>query len=127
MNDTCNSAIFGSKLNSRSKDASACGLLLPLAVDMDLFLVPDNPLRTVLVSPNQVAHYRTSTRKTHGRQVTMIERPAECESDSIVAEIAWRTHNWETATTVRLGNTNGGNCQWVPATDILYKRSKFSS
>ena len=68
---------------------------------MDLFLVPNNPERTVLVSLNGVAHYQVTTGKTgnSGRRVSKLQRPAESEADSIIAEIEWKT--WENPTLLR--------------------------
>lgn len=58
---------------------------------MDLFLVPDNPLRTVLVSASGVAHYQMSTTKVHGRRkLSRIQRLAESEADSVVGAIEWK-------------------------------------
>ncbi|KAK1219840.1 hypothetical protein PQX77_017417 [Marasmius sp. AFHP31] len=68
---------------------------------MDLFLVPNNPEQTVLVSLNGVAHYQVSTGKAghSGRRVSKLQRPAESEADSIVAEIEWKS--WEHPTVLR--------------------------
>lgn len=94
---------------------------------MELFLVPNNPERTVLVSPNGVAHYQVKTSKTAtlgGRSISRIQRPAESEEDSIVAEIEWK--NWATPTVVR-SNFLRGMGRGLMAQEFLYKRSQFSS
>ncbi len=93
---------------------------------MDLFLVPDNPLRTVLVSANGVAHYQITTTKVHGhRKMSRIQRPAESEADSVVAEIEWK--NWDNPTIVRSSNLRGLSGSGVLATDFLHRRGPFSS
>ncbi|KAG7086529.1 hypothetical protein E1B28_002480 [Marasmius oreades] len=68
---------------------------------MDLFLVPNNPEQTVLVSLNGVAHYQVTTDKVpnSGRRISRLQRPAESEEDSIIAEIEWKT--WEQPTVLR--------------------------
>lgn len=98
---------------------------------MDFFLVPNDPQKTVLVSPNGVAHYQISTSKeTNGPLVSLIQRPAESKEDSIVAEIEWRS--WDTPTVVRaplfkgLGRCVGKRGLGVTATNLLYKHHHFS-
>ncbi|THV07997.1 TonB box-containing protein [Dendrothele bispora CBS 962.96] len=107
---------------------------------MDLFLVPDNPEHTTLVSTNGVAHYQVNTSKSRhgGQRKTRIQRPAESHEASIVADIDWGT--WDVPTVVRssLLPVNGHGCSLrisavgmsgagVIATDFLYKKSQFSS
>jgi hypothetical protein len=99
---------------------------------MELFLVPNDPERTVLVSSNGVAHYKVRTSKIkHGPWVSVVQRPAETEEDSIVAEVEWRY--WGAPTIVlcpllsamagRMGKRGFG----VPAKTFLYKRCRTSS
>jgi hypothetical protein len=99
---------------------------------MEFFLVPNDPERTVLVSPNGVAHYQVRTSKMkHGPWVSVIQRPAETEEDSIVAEVEWRY--WKAPTIVqcpllsgmagRMGKRGFG----VPASTFLYKQGRTSS
>jgi hypothetical protein len=99
---------------------------------MELFLVPNDPERMVLVSSNGVAHYQVRTSKIkHGPWVSVIQRPAETEEDSIVAEVEWRY--WKAPTIVqcpllsgmagRMGKRGFG----VPAKTFLYKRCRTSS
>lgn len=99
---------------------------------MDLFLVPNNPLHTVLVSPNRVAHYQVQTSKEkRGPKVSRVQRPAESEEDSIVAEVEW--HSWCTPTKIRcpllgdFGGSIGKRGSGIPATSFLYKSGNFSS
>lgn len=102
---------------------------------MDLFLVPNNPLNTVLVSPNGVAHYQIRTNKIPGsrRRVTVIQRPAETEEDSIVAEIEWK--RWDMPTIIRsplmigLGICSGKEAEGLGtrSSNFLYQRGHFSS
>ncbi|KAF9466257.1 TonB box-containing protein [Collybia nuda] len=94
---------------------------------MDLFLVPNNLLRTVFVSNNGVAHYRVRTTKEKSRQISRIQRPAECEEDSIVAEVEWKS--WRAPTTIRcplLGNI-GERGFGMLAASFLYKCGTFST
>ena len=101
---------------------------------MELFLVPNNPERTVLVSPNGVAHYQVTTSKPKlfgAPGVSRIKRPAETEEDSIVAEIEWKA--WGTHTVVRSALLPGAvrsesdGCSCLAAREFLYKRHPFSS
>ncbi|GLB35456.1 hypothetical protein LshimejAT787_0210210 [Lyophyllum shimeji] len=98
---------------------------------MEFFLVPNDPLRTVLVSPNGVAHYQISTSKeTNGAHLSLIQRPADSEADSIVAEIEWGTFG--TPTFVRcpllrgLGRCVGKLGLGITARTFLYRRGLFS-
>jgi len=94
---------------------------------MELFLTHNNPERTVLVSPNGVAHYQITTTKANifgAPRVSRIQRPAETKEDSIVAEIEWKA--WGTQTLVR-SNLLLGAADGVRARDFLYKRGPFSS
>lgn len=94
---------------------------------MDLFLVPNNPEHTVLVSTNGVAHYQVKTTKTaHGRRITKIRRPAESEEASIVAVVHWG--NWDKPTVVRqCPLVTGASSNGVLASEFLYKKHQFSS
>ncbi|RDB24128.1 Sterol regulatory element-binding protein cleavage-activating protein [Hypsizygus marmoreus] len=87
--------------------------------------------KTVLVSPNGVAHYRISTSKQkNGSPLSVIQRPADSPEDSIVAEIEWRT--WEMPTVVRcplfrgIGRCIGKRGLGIAAQKFLYKRGRFS-
>ena len=94
---------------------------------MELFLVPNNPERTVLVSPNGVAHYQVTTSKAKvfgAPEMSKIQRPADTEEDSIVAEIEWKT--WGTQTVVRSALLRGST-DCLSVKEFLYKRSAFSS
>jgi len=99
---------------------------------MDLYLVPNNPENTVLVSANGVAHYQIRTSKSkRGPRVTLIQRPADSMEDSIVAEVEWKC--WDNPTIIRSPLLNGveqaigtqgvGVC----ASHYLYKYRRFSS
>ncbi len=89
---------------------------------MDLFLVPNNPEHTVLVSTNGVAHYQVNTVKTRGRRISRIQRPAESEEASFVAEIEWG--NWDKPTVVRCPLVSHDS---ILAAEFLYKKHAFSS
>ncbi|KAL1681207.1 hypothetical protein EV122DRAFT_206296 [Schizophyllum commune] len=93
---------------------------------MDLFFLPNDPQRATVVSANDIAHFRITTRKG----VTRVIRPAESESASIVAEILW--NNWESPTVVRSSllarkYRRDEGLKGVRATEFLYKRARFSS
>jgi len=99
---------------------------------MDLYLVPNNPENTVLVSVNGVAHYQIRTLKPkHGPHLTLIQRPADSTEDSIVAEVEWR--HWDKPTIFRspllsgVGQSIGTQGVGVLASHYLHKRRKFSS
>ena len=99
---------------------------------MELFLVPNDPERTVLVSANGVAHYQVRTSKIkHGPWVSVIRRPAETEEDSIVAEVEWRC--WKAPTIIQcpllsnLASRIGKRGFGVPASTFLYKQCRSSS
>lgn len=99
---------------------------------MDLYLVPNNPENTVLVSVNGVAHYQIRTLKPkHGPHLTLIQRPADSTEDSIVAEVEWR--HWDKPTIFRspllsgVGQSIGTRGVGVRASHYLHKRRKFSS
>jgi hypothetical protein len=94
---------------------------------MELFLVPNNPEHTVLVSPNGVAHYQVKTAKARpfgGPYISRIRRPADSEETSVVAEIEWK--KWGTSTVVH-SNLLTEEADGLKAKDFLYKRGQFSS
>lgn len=95
---------------------------------MNLYLVPNDPEKTVLVSANGVAQYKVTTSKaqTFGSPaITTIFRPADNEDDSLVAEIEWR--RWRKHPVVR-SNVFDGLGQELELRDFLYKvGSAFSS
>jgi hypothetical protein len=116
---------------------------------MQLFLVPADPLQTVLVSSTGEPQYVVQTDKIydsgpHSRRITTVRKLAETEhgsaldSDSIasteesdasdkemdvVAEIAWKT--WGTSTTV-YGNLREGMQAGVRVQEFMCKRGQFS-
>ncbi|KAF8626344.1 hypothetical protein AX15_005001 [Amanita polypyramis BW_CC] len=94
---------------------------------MDLYLIPDNPERTVLVSSNGVAHYKI---RTIGRpKISVLQRPADCEQESIVAQIEWKS--WDSPSMIRSplfgapGGFPGGNDIGVVLNSFLFKKSRF--
>ncbi|TRM59916.1 hypothetical protein BD626DRAFT_461987 [Schizophyllum amplum] len=92
---------------------------------MDLYFLPNNPVRATIISANDVAHFRVTTRNG----VTRVQRPAESEDASIVAEIHW--NSWESPTVVQSQllskYKHSEDLKGVRATDFLYKRARFSS
>ncbi|KDR81879.1 hypothetical protein GALMADRAFT_240147 [Galerina marginata CBS 339.88] len=97
---------------------------------MDLYLVPNNPENTLLVSANGVAHYQVQTITTsNGTPVTFIQRPGASPEDRIVAEIEWKDS--DTPTIIRsplfsgVGQCVGTQGIGVQASNYLYKRHRF--
>jgi len=94
---------------------------------MDLYLIPDNPEHTILVSSNGVAHYKIRT----ASKISVLQRPADCEEESIVAEIEWR--NWDTPTIIKstlFGASEDavgiyGGRSGVFLTHFLFKKTRF--
>lgn len=92
---------------------------------MDLYLIPDNPEHTILVSSNGVAHYKI---RTVGK-VSVLQRPADSEEESIVAEIEWR--KWDTPTIIRSALFGASEdvgmygSAGVLLTHFLFKKSRF--
>jgi hypothetical protein len=117
------------RTNSRSLIITSIAHYIPQTPSllMELILTPNNPERTVFVSPNGVAHYQVKTSKSSifgAPGVSRIQRPADTEEDSIVAEIEWKT--WGTQTLVRSHLLHRA-ADSVLAKDFLYKRGPFSS
>jgi len=54
---------------------------------MDLYLVPDNPENTILLSANGTAHFRVTTMKSTEGSVTYLQRPSEDLEGGLLAEI----------------------------------------
>ncbi|KAH9857595.1 hypothetical protein C2E23DRAFT_282379 [Lenzites betulinus] len=92
-----------------------------------LYLVPNDPERTTLVSANGVAQYQVSTSKAQNRSglaavgappVLVIRRPAESEGDSVVAEVEWRRFG---AHPVVRSNVFDGSTMEMEVRKFLYK------
>jgi hypothetical protein len=98
---------------------------------MDLYLIPNNPERTALVSANGTSHYQIETTKPlHGPRVTSIQRPANLAGDTVVAEIEWRSKGSPTIIRSPLlsgvGQCVGTHGIGIRAVHYLYKRHRFS-
>ncbi|CCM05035.1 uncharacterized protein FIBRA_07237 [Fibroporia radiculosa] len=95
---------------------------------MRLYLVHNDPERMTLVSAEGVAHYQVTTSKSHtfgGPAVSRIRRPAQTESESLVAEIEWR-RLWGAHPIVR-SRVFDGSDQELLVKELLYKvGNKFS-
>ncbi|KAI0948728.1 hypothetical protein AcV7_009390 [Taiwanofungus camphoratus] len=88
---------------------------------MNLYLVPNDPERTTLVSSNGVAYYQVTTSKSQafgGPAVSKIQRPADSERNSVVAEVVWK--RWGAHPVVR-SNVFDGSDQEIQLKDFLYK------
>ncbi|KAI0648331.1 hypothetical protein C8Q79DRAFT_999708 [Trametes meyenii] len=87
---------------------------------MRLYLVPNDPEHTTLVSANGVAHYQVNTIKAHrlSAPVLCIRRPAESEGDSLVAAVDWKRFG---AHPVVKSNIFDGTEQEMEVRDFLYK------
>lgn len=97
---------------------------------MDLYLIPNNPEHTLLVSANGVPHYQIDTDESIGGPgITLIHRPGASPEDSVVAEIEWK--NSDTPTILRCPLLSGpGQCIGergigVRSVNYLYKRYRF--
>jgi len=102
---------------------------------MDLYLIPNNPEHTLLVSANGVPHYQIDTSDCErGTQVTLIQRPGASLDDSVVAEIEWGEQEFDIPTVIRspmlrtpaqcVDNSKGVG---IKAPDYLYKRHRFGT
>ncbi|KAJ8482135.1 hypothetical protein ONZ51_g5564 [Trametes cubensis] len=87
---------------------------------MRLYLVPNDPERTTLVSANGVAHYQVSTAKAHrlSAPVLSIRRSAESEGDSLVAQVEWRRFGKHPVVKSHIFD---GTMQEMEVRDFLYK------
>ena len=54
---------------------------------MDLYLVPDSPKNTILLSDNGTAHSRVTTMNSTEGSVAYLQRPSENLEDGLLAEI----------------------------------------
>ena len=91
---------------------------------MHLYLVPNDPERTTLVSAYGDALYKVVTSSPlpfAGPPVSRIQRPADSESDSLVAEIEWR--RWGAHPIVRSSAFDGSD-QKLEIRELLYKQGK---
>ncbi|PFH52472.1 hypothetical protein AMATHDRAFT_2195 [Amanita thiersii Skay4041] len=100
---------------------------------MDLYFTHEDPTNTVLVSANGVAHYQIRTNSGKPK-ISVLQRPAETEEESLVAEIEWR--RWDAPTVVRspllggglsgeLMGTTGGFGFGVLLSRFLVRKSRF--
>ncbi len=96
---------------------------------MNLYFVPNDPEKTVLVSTNGIAHYRITTTKAGALRspaITRISRPADTASNSLVGEIEWR-RGWGSHAIAR-SNVFDGVEQKIEIRELLYKvGSTFST
>ncbi|KAF8638860.1 hypothetical protein AX17_001916 [Amanita inopinata Kibby_2008] len=94
---------------------------------MDLYLIPDNPEHTVLASPNGTAHYQIRTMRRP--RISVLQRPADCEEESVVAEIEWG--RWDSPSMIRSpllgksGEVVGQEGIGMFLRNFLFKRSRF--
>jgi len=99
---------------------------------MNLYLVPNDPGKTVFVSADGVAHYRVTTRRKHifGAPLCQIYQPASPSSlsssadDRLVGEIEWK--RWSHP--VVRSDVFDGTMQELELREFLYKLGrKFST
>lgn len=104
-------------------------LVFCLLLQMNLYFVPNDPEKTVLVSTNGIAHYRITTTKAGALRspaITRISRPADTASNSLVGEIEWR-RGWGSHAIAR-SNVFDGVEQKIEIRELLYKvGSTFST
>ncbi|EKM55947.1 uncharacterized protein PHACADRAFT_256916 [Phanerochaete carnosa HHB-10118-sp] len=95
---------------------------------MNLYLIPNDPEQTTLVSANGVAQYRVLTSKAGALRspaVTRITRPADSAANAGVAEVEWR--RWGAHPVVRT-HVFDGEAQTLEVRELLYKLgSTFST
>ncbi|EMD34404.1 hypothetical protein CERSUDRAFT_158863 [Gelatoporia subvermispora B] len=114
-----------------AQGSTGYSLAPPLAVPLEdptlsLYLVPNDPERTTLVSEAGEGIYQitTSRPQAFGPAVTMIKRRAHSLGDSIVAEIEWR--RWGAHPVVRASIFDGVH-QKLKVHDLLHNKSgRFS-
>ncbi|OCH85228.1 hypothetical protein OBBRIDRAFT_785157 [Obba rivulosa] len=94
---------------------------------LSLYLVPNDPERTTLVSPTGEGIYQVTTSKPRtlgGPAVTVLKRRAHSTGDSVVAEIEWR--RWGAHPVVR-SSIFDGVLQKLKIHDLLHnKGGRFS-
>lgn len=95
---------------------------------MNLYLIPNDPEKTTLVSANGVAQYQIVTSKAGALRtpsITRILRPSTNTAGSTVAEIEWR--RWGAHPVVRSSIFDGEE-QTLEIRELLYKvGSTFST
>ena len=87
---------------------------------LHLYLVPNDPEWTTLVSDNGVAHYKVTTTRAHALApaVTRILRPAASAREAAVAEVEWRRFG---AHPVVRSNVFDGAARQLQVRELLYK------
>jgi len=96
---------------------------------MDLYLVPDNPENTILLSADGTAHFRVTTMKSTEGSVTYLQRPSEDLEDGLLAEIhTVKGKNTTLFTTMLLeGIQMQDDNHGVDASKFLYRKGRFNA
>jgi len=96
---------------------------------MDLYLVPDNPENTILLSADGTAHFRVTTMKSTEGSVTYLQRPSEDLEGGLLAEIHTVKGKKTTLFTTMLleGIQMQDDDQGVDASKFLYRKGRFNA
>lgn len=97
---------------------------------MDLYLVPDDPENTILMSANGIAHFRVTTMNSTEGSVTYLQRPSEDLEEGLLAEV--RTGKGKRTTLVAAMLLEGvqrpmQDDQGVDASRFLYRKGRFNA
>ncbi|KAF9448897.1 TonB box-containing protein [Macrolepiota fuliginosa MF-IS2] len=97
---------------------------------MDLYLTPDDPENTTMMSANGVAHFRATTTKSSEGTITYLQRPSETLEAGLIAEIHSKKGKKTTiAKSTLLGviapDVDDG--QGVDASKFLYRKGRFNA
>lgn len=102
------------------------------AMSRNLYLLLNNPSDTTFVSASGVALYQVSTFKSRIRRrpiVLRIKRPADDESDRVVAEVIWS--RWPGLPSIVRTEVHAGKARQLKLKKFLFKQgnggSHFSS
>jgi len=96
---------------------------------MDLYLVPDSPENTILLSADGTAHFRVTTMKSTEGSVTYLQRPSEDLEDGLLAEVHTVNGKKTTLFTAMLleGIQMQDDNQGVDASKFLYRKGRFNT
>lgn len=95
---------------------------------MDLYLIPDDPENTTLMSANGVAHFRVTTMKSSEGSVTYLQRPSETLEAGLLAKVQSIKGKKTTIvqSTLLGGMTSNQYEQGVDASKFLYRKGRFN-
>jgi hypothetical protein len=96
---------------------------------MDLYLVPEDPENTTLMSANGTAHFRVTTINALEGSVTYIQRPSDTLEAGLLAKmLSQRGKKTTILNSALLGNmATDQNEQGVEASRFLYRKGRFDA